>query len=454
VITFGSGIKDLRGNPMEASYILAFSTGDSLDQASITGFLEGMQETAAAWIWAYPLAQFNSPDPRNDKAPFAVQPQGDGEFALIYLPAGDYRIFGIEDVRRDRLWQPETEALAFPPRDIDAQRDNPPRVILKLCDYDLTPPKLMGGQAIHRQGIRLSFDEPVDVSRAKVTAFKETDVGAMELPIISVYQNPADSAAALMTTAIQREGDSYSLLLNGIGDRGGNFSDSLSITMAATAGEDTIGPRLSWSEPADGNRQVSPTTALRLGFTEALTLTDLPRACQLVDSGGLVVEGTWSFPYPALVAFSPSTAWQGGGTYVLTCWGDSLRDIFGNPSPDSLISIRFRILDPEETGSASGRVAGAAEDLNIVMDSIGREAYRAQVAASENGSFRFERLIAGEYRLWAYQDRDQNGQFSSGRPDPYTFAEAFWAGPDTVRIRARWETEDLILDWNPGDLTK
>ena len=44
VITFGTGLKDMVGNPMPQPYVLAFATGDSLDRAEIEGDIYGMED--------------------------------------------------------------------------------------------------------------------------------------------------------------------------------------------------------------------------------------------------------------------------------------------------------------------------------------------------------------------------------------------------------------------------
>ncbi|HEX7342865.1 MAG TPA: Ig-like domain-containing protein, partial [bacterium] len=436
VVTFGSGIKDLRGNQMEESFILAFSTGDSLDQGIISGKLENMENSAAAWIWAYPLSDTPDPDPRQDKAPFAVQPQTDGRFTLSHLPQGLYRIFGAVDSRRDRFWQPETEAFAFAPRDITAVTESPGSLNLKLDLCDLEAPRLMGAQSIHRQGLRLSFNEPVLIGAARVTASTRTEIRDLELPIISVYQNPADSAAVLLTTAIQREGDTYNIRLIGISDRSGNRADSLTAEILATTQPDTLGPRLTWSQPADVSRFVDLNTDILIGFTEAITLTDLPRAIHLLDTSGIAVEGRWSYPGPALASFKLASPLVGGIAYALICSGDSLRDIFSNSSLDSLVTIRFQTLDPQETGSLSGTVSQAPADLKLVIESMGREPFSSQTSIQKDGSFIFDNVPAGDFRIWLYQDLNANGRPDAGRLEPFTFAEPFSTGLDSLRIRA------------------
>jgi len=444
VITFGSGISDIHGNQMEASFNLAFSTGETIDRAAIVGKLEWITNPAATWIWAYPLDSFSEPDPRRDKAPFATQPHIEGEYELRYLPEGFYRVFAVADARRNRFWDSEQEAIAFPPGDVAAVQEDPPVVNLRMALCDMKPPSLRGVQALHRQALRISFDEPVDISELRFAA--ETQKG-ITLPIIDAYLNPSDSTALLLTTAPQREGDEYTLHLNGIADGAGNRVDSLIATVQATVVTDTSGPHLSWSYPAEGEIEVDTETDVRVGFSEAVVLTDLPRAVHLLDSTGEQVSGQWSFPTSGLGIFKPSEPLPSGARYTVNVVGDSLRDIFANFSRDSLVSFNFTTMDFEWLGAITGVIRSAEENLRVVADRLGGTGGSWEAAATETGQYEIGKLPAARYRLWLYQDRDGNGRFSPGRMDPFTFAEPFTASRDTVRVRPRWETEGVELFW-------
>jgi len=44
-------------------------------------------------------------------------------------------------------------------------------------------------------------------------------------------------------------------------------------------------------------------------------------------------------------------------------------------------------------------------------------------------------------------DMDENGRFSFGRPVPFVPAEPLWISQDTVRVRSRWETGGVDIDF-------
>jgi len=447
VVTFGAGISDQVGNQMAESYVLAFSTGDNVDNASISGYIEGMENPGAVWVWGYPLESFAEPDPRLNKAPYATQPDLEGSFTLSYLPKGSYRIFAVTETRRNRLWDSERESIALPPRDVPALEDQMVSINLKMHSVDLIPPSFRGAEAISRQTIRLSFDEPVAALKADISAMTER---GQTLGIIDVYQNPADSNAVLLTTGIQREGDVYHFEIDNLCDLAGNEADSLIFEVDGSTEIDTVGPHFTWSSPSNGETGVVWGDAVLIGFSESITTTTIPAAVRITVRDSAVVEGKWSFPSSNLGKLEPSEPFENAEYHTVTVYCDSVKDIFGNTSPDSVGTFGFTTADVENTGVFSGQVANAPQELRIIATGI--EAGGAwEEAVLEDGAFRFNDLPASLYSLTLYRDLDGNDRFSPGIIEPFTFAEPFKIWSDTLRVRSRWETGDFNLYWEASD---
>ncbi|MFH1736227.1 MAG: Ig-like domain-containing protein [bacterium] len=445
VITFGSGILDVNGNQMAESFVMAFSTGDSIDRASVQGQLEKVNNAPSTWVWAYPLSLIPNPDPRTDKALYAVQPDLDGRYQLSHMPGEKYRLFAVTDARRDRLWDPNKETIAFPSEDVNAVQGDLPIVNLMLGTIDLTPPAIRGIQAIHQQGFRLSLDEPVNSANMTVTAISQD---GRAVPVIDVYQSPSDSSAVLLTTGIQREGDEYQLHIQNLRDLAGNQADTLTAEVTASASIDSTGPRLTWSDPADGMTEFDPNFLIQLAFSEAVNFTDLDRSVSLIDPEKGNVAGNWKSYGSCLGVFTPEERLSNNQLYSIRVLGDSLRDVFGNVSPDSLVNISFKTWNTDDIGAVSGEIPDAPDHLQVVIEQLDGDGKSKETSVQQNGSFRFDDLPADLYSIWIYQDHNENHHYSPGNVDPFTFSEPFRSFSDTIRVRPRWETEGVILFWN------
>ena len=61
------------------------------------------------------------------------------------------------------------------------------------------------------------------------------------------------------------------------------------------------------------------------------------------------------------------------------------------------------------------------------------------------GKFEMEQLVEGKYVISGYRDADSSGTYSYGLPHPFVPSERFAVYPDTVKVRARWGVEGIVL---------
>lgn len=124
-VVIGTGLKDrIAGNPMEAPYQFAFSTGGKLDQASITGtvFSESMSRIK---IFAYKLSveNENSFNPENIVPDFVTLPDVEGNYSVMNISAGNYRVFAVYDDNNNFLFNPEFDKIAVPSKNTKLLED-------------------------------------------------------------------------------------------------------------------------------------------------------------------------------------------------------------------------------------------------------------------------------------------------------------------------------------------
>ena len=67
----------------------------------------------------------------------------------------------------------------------------------------------------------------------------------------------------------------------------------------------------------------------------------------------------------------------------------------------------------------------------------------------EKRKFKLENLQAGLYEIWGFESlhEDNPGIYFSGTWDPYKRAARFALYTDTVDVRARWDVEGVIIDF-------
>jgi hypothetical protein len=115
-----------------------------------------------------------------------------------------------------------------------------------------------------------------------------------------------------------------------------------------------------------------------------------------------------------------------------------------DPSENDSADVRvFSYLTARDLGAIVGVVAGVPADSTIFIDAF-REPdgqIEGSSAAPTSGTFAIGRLRAGGYSLRIRRDDNGNGKWDGGILVPFERAEPLFWRADSVRVRARWDTD-------------
>jgi hypothetical protein len=138
-----------------------------------------------------------------------------------------------------------------------------------------------------------------------------------------------------------------------------------------------------------------------------------------------------------------------GFTYRLAVTEFDLIDLAGNVLGDTLREFAFTSLSSDSLGSISGEVvmdiAGKADDPAMLFFKKvgGRQVHDLQVSGR---SFKIE-VPAGKYLLTGFIDSDFDGEKGNGTIQPFRLAETSAVHPDTIAVRARFETAGIKFEF-------
>ena len=112
-IDFGAAICDYNEKTPLYDYVYAFSTGDVIDSMAISGWIydaETLDPISGVLVGIHS----NHADSALSTMPFSRVTRSDeeGSFTIYNMRAGAYRLFALDDISRDYLYQPG-EALAY-----------------------------------------------------------------------------------------------------------------------------------------------------------------------------------------------------------------------------------------------------------------------------------------------------------------------------------------------------
>lgn len=468
VVTIGTGARDLRNNHLSKSYTFAFSTGAGLDSGTISGEVwtrqrdgstslttSGFETEAEVSIWAYLFSDTVKIDPEKDKPEYITQSDVEGKYNFKNLSVGKYRLFSVQDLNRDQVWNPDREAIGVSTQDVElTPRDfSEDHVDFILALRDTTKPSLLNCQALNKNLVRLDFDENLRVESVLNPAnFKIESVSASEpLRTDEVFFREGNTQSIFILTAEMIAEEKYDVEARNLEDQSGNPLDASAsgCLFTGSATSDTVGPEITLTSPNDGQADVPQDEEIELVFDEPPDHPSVESSFSFYDSNGISVSGQSRWTNPSTFVFSSDTLLLGRMKYQVKLRGEDMLDLFGNAMSDSVFSLAFTTLNPDTLGLLSGNVQASKEtplrDIVVTLSLIEKSRKKYQKSLPQPGPFLFESVLPGKYMIGAYADLDGDGDLTIGNPKPFTPCEPFTFLADTLTVRSRWETQGVEL---------
>lgn len=456
VVTVGTKAKDSRNNQLKNSFSFAFSTGEFLDQGFIGGkvFYNGKPEPGVS-IWAYLLTDSKDFAPGKEKPAYVVQTEKNGNYSLLYLSQGDYRLMAVKDANLDLSWDPVKEplGLTFSDAKIDEASLKVENLNFNLALRDTAQFQLKECQALDNQKIKLSFNKNLDKKTASnannFTLTSSTDTNRVKIGLI--YFLYGENKNLYLLTADKLRDAEYKVSIANLQDEEKNIltQNFNGCQFKGSPPADTAKPKILNFAPLKDQINLPLETEIEIFFTEPMNQKSVENNFTLNDSSENTVKGNYNWENGTHFKFVPEQNLSGKMTYSVQLTTQNVSDLRGNLLPDTLWNIKFTTLNPDTFGSVSLEVKSKEQYLENIIVNLSsldkKQNYRKVL--DKSGKFIFDAIIPGHYFLDGFVDFDHNGEYSFGKIAPFEPAEPFSIHPDTISVRSRWETAGVVLEF-------
>jgi hypothetical protein len=424
VMTLGAGVRDYIGNEMQEPFALAFSTSAELEMGELRARVTGLSGRETAELWLVDSIH-------TAMTPLHVLPvtAGASQRRFRYLPEGGRELVAVQDLNRDRQWDPFSERIALPHRAV--QVPDTSRVQLLHLHYSF--PDTVMFRSVRQLNSRV----------IQLQGYFPDSLSSTEVILQSRYEGVVYSTELLCANSSQ----AWLLLLEPLS------ADSVVVTMEGlyslpeialkqTAHVDSLVPEMLELTPL--GRDIPPGREVTVTAGEPLQLANWSGVRVIVnESDTLAASGFTPFAEGSIIQFEQEWSW-GDSCRV---WIDplSLKDASGNMLPDTLRKRGFIVREHDSLGGLAGEVSGLDVVEKTTVDLLALDgAVVATVAATP--VFRFEEIPAGDYMMRLYRDTDNSGDFSAGSVKPFQYAEPYLIVRDTFQVAPRWIVEGLRLN--------
>jgi hypothetical protein len=457
IVTIGTDVKEIHnGNHMAHSYFLPFSTGSKIDSASMGGKVVD-HDPAGVMIFAYRLDGISADtlNPAHTVPDNIAQTGNDGTFLLPYLSKGVYRVFAIRNELRNLLYDIQRDQYGTLPWNVVLQNDSSHAEGLqfKLTKEDTVLPLVSKVKCIDRIHLSVHFNKVIDTSGLTIGNFKVTRYESDSLLELRDLSFTADSAiSAELVTAPQDSGRYYKMYVANVQDLHGNriLAQPKGETFLSDGGIDTSKPGIKPFGILSQGKNLEKTDTLEFLTTEAVRRESVEGGFSVKDSSKSSVEGKFIWCGSTRFGFVPAKPLMWGTRYEVKLPMDSLVDFAGNHLKDSVFTEHFDVVAEASLGSIKGEVtdqmksASGAVVVTLIPISSAAGKMKKQVLYSP-GPFSFMEVPEGTYTFFTYRDEDGNGVYTYGKVHPFMPSERFSYYQDTLKVRARWPLEGVVL---------
>lgn len=458
VVSIGTEASDEHGNNLDVSYQFAFSTGQKIDRGSISGQVYGAGKNEIYHIFAFIVGDTIAQDFINYKPRYISQSGKYGQYSLNYLKPETYRLIAVQDLNNNLQINVDFEKLGFPIKDITLTEDklNYSGLNFSITKVDTIIPFLTGIRPISDRYIQLRVSESI-LLNDKTNFYIIDSLSLDTLKILGLSVNyESENIIDIFTEKMDSVGY-YQLFSSFIEDSSGNLNDRLQkINFNPNTKADTTALEVIEFTPADSAKLIHPESPVYLEFSQPINWSTVADNFYIITGIMDTIYGYWNIKSVYDAEFYPHIPFLTDSSYTIILDCGKISDLWGKLFEDSLIHHYFTTISSRELGEISGTVFSDSMILKPVYVSVtniaraqGKAVYKIKLDAP--GAYRIEQLPEDKYRLNAFWDLDEDGQYSAGRVFPFLFAEPFVVSNDTIKVRKRWENQGINIKLpNPG----
>jgi len=440
VVSINKNLEDEHSVRLKESRQVAFSTGEYIDEGSISGKAYYSEEGSVN-LWK--ITEDNNIDNFYSKVPdYTYDISKTGIYEFKYLSKGDYIISLVNNVFAGRVLHPKkTEySLSWYPKinigeEIDHKNVN---IYMGIKNKSIKVDEI---NWINRGWGKIKFSQNID-EMIPLEFYNESNKRLKN----DIFIDPIDKRMAHFF--IHDTLDSFTLIrCDGFYDSNGYYIDSLKLRTKVEVFNDTsnieiISPKENYILPIENGNQIE----LKVIFS---SLVDSAKSKNFItlyeDSIQIPHKIDWDSPLSMNVF--PRNNWKEKTSYKIKFNQKSILPKFSNSLVDSMKIINFKTSLYQKFGTLIFSPTNTLDKKFIAnLRPLENNLKTHNIYIDSNEILKINKIIEGKYFLMIYNDKDGNNRYSNGEISPFKPAEWFTLYSDTIKIRSNWEVDLGSID--------
>ncbi len=443
VFDFGETIQDTNERNKAENLRIAFSTGEHIDTANISGRVTRLQ-TGLPEIKASVLLYRadDTLDIFKHKPLYQTRTDSLGRFHLKNIKPDRYKIYALQEgSKSDLIYNNTQEAIGFDSIPVDLTTRSFRIVNLQTVRYDTRPFRRTQARTI-RQYYEIKFNKGLqefDLQYADSSFFAKAR-WLKENDIIRFFRTEAYNI-----------GDSSKIYLAAQDSAGNRIADTLSISFADVSKEKNIrkGPFEAKEVPISGSLVTPEINQLKFDivFNKPVIEFSMDSIDYQVVANKDTLKKQKLDPkdYTWDQNFTRLTINKDLGKNVKEFKMKIGKNAFISVEADTLKpkEITYKERDPNDLATISGEVRTTYPYFIVQLTS---DKFAVEQELFNKKNFKFEYVTPGDKRIRIIGDLNNNGKWDPGNPAKGILPEPIYVFGEVIKVKPKWDYEDNIID--------
>jgi len=444
VINLSRDIKDEHGVEMAEAKFLAYSTGDKIDNSSISGIVWS-DGPMSVHLWRI-IKQDSLENIFQTMPNYFTDVSNKGMYNFQFLSAGNYLLLALDrnaaglalDTRR-------MEYGLFWQKIIALNQDQSITEVNVITKKEQPQLRLQRGEWNANNWGRIVFNRPLNDLDDHYSVILGYDDGTTESPVS--FHDPVNPNSLILIRSDKSPISSkIRIKIKNIFIDDMVFLDSASVSVIVPQDDknyiELIKPKEVVTITPTANKD---TVYLELKFSEPIPQWGLDY--ELYKNDTISVSKRIVYINPIWVNILPQDNWEPRINYTLKIFASDTLENMGKMLQDSIITVNIKTTDYQGYGGLYIPIAGQIDSLlGAVLHSIENPEQKNLSFVNSQQRLEFNQVREGRYTLTLFSDRNNDKTYTTGTAKPLKPAEWFHVMPDTIEIRTNWDIEMSSLN--------
>lgn len=426
-INFGEGIKDYNVGNVMRNFTLAFSTGPVLDSLSISGkVIDAATALPKEKVKVMLYSSLADSVPKTSKPSYFAQTDASGGFKINYLSEGEYKLFALEEVDGDFMFNNEDENIAF--------RKDPLRV---------------GGNGTDTDSLRLFlFNEELDLGYVtKVIsdslAMQKVAYNAPQKDV-HVFQNVGDERKDLLFYMSEKKDTLVCFLLDQSefyihrNDQRFENSEILIDTLQSEVFMTSVIPISEHNAVLSTSSEKKVIENQPFSFKLSKPISDVDQDLLDVFKSDSLRIDSLEISMTGAFSFDINGNFNAGETYKFVFLPNSVSSTYGNLQDTARFS--FSIPEAKNLGELIFKLNIPFETPVLMLKKSNGMLVESKTV-DQSRDIIFSKLFPSEIEVYCLDDKNKDGAWTTGNYGLGIQPEQIVKFPNKIEVRANWSQE-------------